>query len=362
MNGNMFTICVLALLIYSCKSGPNSGNSNFKDIDAEFQNAPIKSPRERFDVLVNQIDGYLQGVYGAGSPESCMDAMRSSGIVTPLRYFQELMTIYAEKYEMKEYDEEAHTLENHISHYGDLESFYSTARASGRADAIATAKKNLDDAKAAFLTYCSTSSWFKKNDGLVAKLRSKMDGISWSNIEQDRNFVLNKIAKKLKKQHEKEYDFTKVEEGIHELRRDARRITYLNSAAMNVIKFDKSGACPLFSAQQYDRLTEEQRKNIVPMVIPKPEPRPTSDYYCHVSSCTLDSLSSVSSQLVTLKTEGASYLARGEAVPARIFQSAKELHQSLYKSLNYMWIWADLKNCMTRTTNEGDAAEQNKRE
>ena len=65
-------------------------------------------------------------------------------------------------------------------------------------------KKLLEEGRAALNEYVSNSKWFASGTDLVDEMKSVLNRLKWDNIEDDRNMVLSRIAKKMKKQHEKE--------------------------------------------------------------------------------------------------------------------------------------------------------------
>ncbi|MEI6397201.1 MAG: hypothetical protein WCO71_00380 [Pseudomonadota bacterium] len=352
-------VLLVFTVVTSC--APVRQGGRLKDVNAAgFPNAPIVNPRDRFDVLIRDMESYLQRTYTLPDVDSKFNAMRGSGITQSLRYYQELTYLYEKKYpDLKVYGDEAKILENHVSHYGDLEMFLSTAQGSGNQDAITKAQQNLDQGREAFKAYVGSSKWFRGGaDGMIAELRAKLSATAWLPIDGDRNLVLTRLARKMKKQHDKKYDLTKVEEGIHELRRDARRLSYLNQASSGIVRSDKPGNCPLLSTAAFDALPDADKTKPVPNVVKAPVVGPTTDYYCHVESCLTSKLESSSSSLVSVKSSAAGYLARGQAVPQALLDQAKQIYDSLIKSEAYMFLWSELKSCRTAGgANDGDCGD-----
>lgn len=320
-----------------------------------FTNAPLTRPSDRFDVLLNQIQNYINGAANIVDPTAKANFFMSSGVIGPLRIFQELITIYGDKYEdLKPFGEEAHTFENFISHIGDQQNFVRIAQGSGNAAAIAAAQTTLANTKAEFVTYVAQSSWFAAEpQSMVTQIKTRLTDLASVSLEKDRNYILKQIAKKMKKQHEKVYNLDAVEEGIHEMRRDSRRLSYLNQAATSVIRSDRPGACPLLTIQQWDALPDADKANVVPNVVPEPHDTATTDYFCHVSACLTSKLDSISISLASLKGQGANYLAQGLPVPQQIFDQGKAYHDELTKSLVYMFLWTQIKSCQTPDNSSG---------
>lgn len=313
-----------------------------------FANAPFQTGRQRFTAYLDSVAASMDSVYALPTPEAKVQAVTSSGVYTTLRYLQTLYWLYSSKYEQLEVlQEESKKLEDFVSHKGDLDNFLSIAQASGNAEAIAHAKARHEEGKAAFLAYATTSRWFIPRPNMIDDMIAVLDAIPWEPIAADRNYLLNRIAKKLKSQHEKVYDFNLIEDGMHEFRRDARRPSYLNEAAGLILKFDRPGACPLLTIAQFDALPTESQQNVVPNVIPEPVEAATTDYYCHLSPCLAQKWNSISQQMASLKTQGASYEAGGQPVPATITDAARAQHAEMTKSLSQMFGWAQIKGCRT---------------
>ncbi len=322
-----------------------------------FPNAPITSPIQRFDTLLNSIQSTVTPLV-AQTPEQRVSSLRFSGITQPLRYFQELVTIYGKKFEaLDAFDVEAKKLEDFVAHYGDYESFLSAAQGSGNPEAIAKAQAALDKLKADFLAYATDSAWFAVENNYVAQIRAVVSPLATTPLEYDRNYVLKRIAKKIKKQAVKVYNFDLVEEGMHELRRDARRIEHLNTAATQILRGDRQDTCPMLTPEQWAALPDEAKANPVPAVVPDPPPAASVDYFCHISGCLFQDLSAISQNLALLKTEAASYEAQGKPVPPELIEQAKQMHDKSAQALTNMFLWSQIRSCMT-PGGDGDADEE----
>ena len=358
MSTNFLLVAAVTFTSIYSSCAPVRQGDRLKDVDAVgFPNAPIVNPRDRYDALISEIESYIQPTYNLPDVDSKFNVMRGSGLSQPLRYFQELSYLYEKKYpDLKIYGDEAKILENHISHYGDLEWFLSSAQGSGNQEAIAKAKQSLDQGREAFKAYVGSSKWFKSGaNGMIGEIKAKLTATAWLSMDGDRNLILTRLAKKMKKQHEKTYDLTKVEEGMHELRRDARRLSYLNAAARGIIRSDKPGNCPLLSTAAFDALPDADKKTPVPNVVKAPVTGPTNDYYCHVESCLTSKLENTSSALVSIKSSAAGYLARGQPVPQNLIDQTKQVYDALVKSEAYMFLWSELKSCRTAgSPDDGD--------
>ena len=173
-------------------------------------------------------------------------------------------------------------------------------------------------------------------------------------MEDDRNIVLSRLAKKLKKQHESTYNLNLPEEGMHELRRDVRRFRYMNEAASLLVQSDITDKCSALTVAQYDQLSSALKSNLVPEVVPKAAPKPQSDYFCHVESCLTQKLEYISSSLVPLKFQGSLQLARGEPVSPEIIRQATALYEDLTKSNVYLFLWSQLGSCQTKAVEDQD--------
>ena len=332
----------LSLLLTSCLPvrQPEDWSATKAGEENPFKNTPISSPRERFDRLLDPIESTLKSAKQERNFESKIGFLMQGGLIESLRYFQVLIYIYQKKYpELEKYYEDAKALENHIGHQSDLQAFYQEAVSSGKQEAIEKRKKLLDDGVKAFRDYVSDSKWFASGTDLVDELRSVLNKIKWDNLEDDRNMVLSRISKKMKSQYENEYDLNLPEEGMHELRRDVRRFSYLNLVAGDIAVDDLEGSCPLGGA-----------------VVPEPNPGPTDDYFCHIHRCITDKLTSISSALVPLKYQGSLQQARGEPVDPRIISAAKDLYSDLMKSKAYLYLRSSLLTCRTKKESAADKA------
>jgi len=345
------------LLLTGClpkRSLLDGAASSFK-AEQVFENAPITKPRDRFDEMLAELGGPINAAKSVDGLEAKISSLTFSDIVVPLRRFQVLIYIYQKQYpELKKYYEEAKNLENLIGHQSDLNDFVAVAQQAGNAAAIEKATKNrqkgIDDLKA----YIQNSKWLAKDHDLISEIKEKLDRIQWLSLEDDRNLVLSRIAKKIKKQHESTYNLDLPEEGMHELRRDVRRFSYMNEAASHLVRSDIFDKCSALTEAQYDRLSAEAKANMIPNVIPKPVPKGRTDYICHVESCLTDKLDSISSSLVPLKYQGSLQLARGEPVSPEYIQQADNLYQNLTKSNVYLFLWNQLGSCQTKVVEDND--------
>lgn len=348
---------VAILLVTGClqnRSLQDGESSSFKSEQA-FENAPIAKPRDRFDEMLAELGGPIDAAKSVDGVEARISALTFGDIVVPLRRFQVLIYIYQKQYpELKKYYEEAKQLENLIGHQSDLNDFVAVAQQAGNAAAIEKATKNrqkgIDDLNA----YIETSSWLDENNDMIAEIKGKLDRIQWLSLEDDRNLVLSRIAKKIKKQHESTYNLNLPEEGMHELRRDVRRFSYMNEAASHLVRSDIFNKCSALTQAQYDQLSAEAKANIIPNVVPKPVPKSRTDYICHVESCLTDKLDSISSSLVPLKYQASLQQARGEPVSPEYIRQANDLYQDLTKSNVYLFLWNQLGSCQTKIVEDND--------
>lgn len=233
---------------------------------------------------------------------------------------------------LKPFQEEAKAFEDHISHVRDDKAFY--------ADAIAAQngteqkyKDLLDENIAKYTTFMKTSAWFKGgSESFGAKVAAEVDRIENSGTlptpVEERDLALTEFAKVLKKIQAKVYDFNEVETGIHELRRDLRRFSYLADGYKGLIQTDYN-TCPL-------------NGNVAS------QPKPVKgQYVCQVSSCLTDKLSYAVSDLAGIKTDGMGYLVRGEEVPGSLIESAAVIHQKIMETKVLGFIESQLRACMT---------------
>ena len=319
--------------------------SSFKS-EQVFQNSPIAKPRDRFDGMLSELSKPINAAKAVDGVDEKISSLTYSDILVPLHRFQVLIYIYQSQYpELKKYYEEAKKLENLLGHQSDLNAFEAAARQTGNAAALEKATKNRQKGIADLKDYIGTSTWLTKENDMITEIKGKLDRIQWLSMEDDRNLVLSRIAKKLKKQHESSYNLNLPEEGMHELRRDVRRFSYMNEAASQLIRSDIVDKCSALTGAQYDQLSAEAKANIVPNVVAKPTPKPTADYICHVESCLTNKLDSISSSMVPLKYQGSLQQARGEPVSPEYIRQANELYQDLTKSNVYLFLWSQLGSC-----------------
>lgn len=307
--------------------------------DDPFKNTPISSPKERFDRFLDPVDRVVKEAKRERDVQARISML--SQVIEPLRYLQVLIFIYEKRFpEIEKYYEDAKLLENHIGHQGDLQDFYQKALEGGDPANIEKHKRLLEEGRAALNDYVTNSKWFASGTDLADEMKSVLKKLKWDSIEDDRNMVLSRIAKKMKKQHEKEYDLTHPEDGMHEFRRDLRRFSYLNLVVGNMVVEDREGACPLGGAS-----------------VPEPKPGPTDDYLCHVNPCITEILENTSRQMVPLKYEGNLQLARDGKVDPKIIAKAKAVYADFMKSKAYLFLRRDLISCRTKRETPADKAE-----
>jgi hypothetical protein len=336
-----FSVMIALFFLSSCLPArqPEDWSATKAGEDDPFKNTPISSPRERFDRFLDPVDKVVKAAKREKDIQTRISMLYQA--IEPLRYLQVLIYIYEKRFpEIEKYYEDAKTLENHIGHQGDLQDFYQKALEGGNPANIVKHKKLLEEGQAALNDYVTNSKWFASGTDLVDEMKSVLKRIKWDSIEDDRNMVLSRIAKKMKKQHENEYDLTHPEDGMHEFRRDLRRFRYLNLVTGNFVVDDREGACPLGGA-----------------VVPEPKPGPTDDYFCHVNSCVTDKLESTSAEMVPLKYEGNLQLARDGKVDPKIIAKAKAVYADFMKSKAYLFLTSDLLSCRTKKETAADKAE-----
>ena len=186
---------------------------------------PIRHQRDRFVDLLNSIERGLADYNPNAefqSRTSVIDNVRES-----LTQLQNAFRFYSKNESKKNpeknnpyapltpYYEQVKELEDHISHLRDR---------GGGGEAY-------EKEKASYEKLMRESDWFKKGEqSLINQMRASIEKVQWPSLEEDRDFLLKKLAKHFEKRHKEEYDFKLLEDGIHEFRRDTRRLSYFNQA------------------------------------------------------------------------------------------------------------------------------------
>ena len=291
---------------------------------------PIDSPMDRFGSRLDEVEGYLEAVRKKVGIESQMDYLDRSGIREALTELQNLFWLYSKKYgQFKKFRDAMKDLEDHISHLGDHKKYLRYAE-DVDANTKREYKNKLEHEISVYRNYLKNSDWLKPGHPLIYRIREELKKTDWPSLEEDRDYLLKRVGKKLKKMHWKEYDFNLVEEGWHELRRDVRRFEYLNDAMGGLVMPSQGIDCPL------GKSVGEEKKGGAPK---------NDSYNCHVSPCLIKKLSDADDELLDLKKAGASHEASGKEIPLSMYERVKNIYRELIESKVYLHLASQLKDC-----------------
>ena len=292
-------------------------------------NYPIRSPGERFEVRLIEIEKYLVETMEKEGINVQIEYLSHSGIRDVLTELQNLFWLYSKKYkQLKQYREITKYLEDHISHLKDYEKFSSYANDSNP-DTKRKYRDQLDKEIAAYKDLLRNSDWLKPGLPLIQQIRTDLKNIDWHSLKKDKKLLLKRVEDKINKMRSKEYNFNLVEDGWHELRRDVRRFEYLNDAMDGLVQPSPEIRCPLAGI---DTKGTEYNPN-------------KNSYTCYVSECLLDKLSEISDTLVDLKSVGAHLEASGKEIPDKMVKQVRDLYIDLMNSNVYTHLVRQLKNC-----------------
>lgn len=294
-------------------------------------NHPVNHQTDRFDRYLNAIEGYIERSKDYNSLQSKMSYFDSSGIREQLTQFQNLLRMYKSKkrYEaFKPYYEEVKKFEDFISHKRDWGSFRYAKNPKYR--------KLAEDGEKAYEEFLQTSTWFSTKDSMVNQIRAVVEAIDWPSLNKDRDHLLGGMAKIVEKYHDKEYDLTDMELGVHELRRDARRIFFLDYPVNDLVSQSNARGCPIGKAVQIEERVEPKR------------------YTCEVSACLMDKLSSASSRLSSIKYEGMKYDLNGDPIPQSIVDKAQVILDDLKNSNVFLHLAEQLRGCRSPKDEEAE--------
>lgn len=295
---------------------------------------PISAPVERFNNILDQMDQISATALSYDDFDSKVDYLDYSGMRELATRLQNILRIYDGKPAfsvLKPYYEPVKEMEDLISHVRDLKYFAEVA--GGTEETQQKYQQLLKTELVKYQTFIDKSGLFDKDFSFTKKLRSDLNNIKWPSLDQDRNLLLKQMASRLKKTSEKEYDLTKMEEGVHELKRDTRRIFYISNALSNIISPDYEMSCPIGQP-----VTE------TPLV-------PVTEYACHVSSCLTDKLSEAQSELDYLKMQGIQNELVGLPVDQQVIDQATSIYKELKSSQILLHLRAQILNCRSPEEN-----------
>jgi hypothetical protein len=296
---------------------------------------PIDKQIDRFFPLLDNMDRVTKYLQNYGDIDQKITYLDGSGARETLTDLENILRLYKEdkRYEaLKPFYKKAKKFEDLISHLRDLRSFSDDAKYSGNA---ATAKKYqdlLDEGRADYKKFLEKSGW--ADGSFSSDLRKTLKAINWPDLYADRDMLLTQMANNIGELQTKKYDVSKVEEGIHELKRDVRRISYFDHAASNILTSDGNIGCPLGKPVQKLRINDY------------------GAYRCHIPDCLMSKLSNAQYQLDSLKMTGIRYELKGQDVPGSVTQSAQNILDDLKNSKVFLYIEAQLRSC--RSSEDGE--------
>lgn len=304
---------------------------------------PVQHQSERFEQRLVRIQSAVDRVANLPTTEEKIRTLDGSGAREALTELQNLFRIYKEgkRFEALEpFYEKTKKFEDLISHMRDLRWFASQAENSGNKEASARYVELLREKNSEYDAFIQNSEWFAKNpsESMLTKIRTALSQIDWPTLESDRDYLLKRLAKRMSKIQAKDYDMNLVELGIHELKRDARRLFYLDRS-IGLLQQDYNRACPLGQDP-----IEEIRKPIV-------------KFQCQISACLTSKLQDAQYKLDSIKMDGLAYELRGEHVPASVIDSAKVVYNDLKGSNVLLHLEAQINGCRSEKSQDADQKE-----
>lgn len=288
---------------------------------------PVQKQTERFEARLQSIESYIKSSEQYPTIEGKIDYFSYSGIRNELTSLQNLVRLYStgNKYKaLKPFYKQVKEFEDLISHLGDLRMFVGQAQGPAAKEYAELLKKKEE----AYKAMLEQSNWLNTEASKTQQIRSALATVEWPDLNADRDFLLRKIAKRMQSQQKKKLDMSKVEEGMHELKRDARRLTYMTAPlGYNFIQGDYNRVCPLGKPVVEEELA------------------PVTQYTCKVSECLISKLREVEWAASSMKHEGQAYLLRGEPVSPELLARAKKTHDDLIASETYLHIAAQIRGC-----------------
>lgn len=295
-------------------------------------NYPFASVKERFQSSLRPVANYVLQIDMKQSLDDRISSIDSSGVRDSLTELQNLIRVYQDMDCCKQFEpfyDEAKKFEDLISHVRDFKYFYQSAQDESSKQKY---KKILDDEVVKYDDFFKTSSWFKKGqESFSNKILAEVDKVQWPSLAEERNMALDVLAKRVSKISKKEFDLNLVEKGIHELKRDLRRLFYLKRGYANLLS-DDSLTCPLEG---------EVQKPTNPIV-------DKESYTCAISSCLTSKLLNATSALDSIKMSGLQYELQGEPPPAWVKESAQKELDGIKKPRVLELIEAQIRNCITK--------------
>jgi hypothetical protein len=217
-----------------------------------------------------------------------------------------------------------------MAHYIDLSEFVYTAQGGTPENAKKYAQL-FQKEKEDFKRFIVETDWANPNNFMLDQMKVALESIDWLSLEKDRNFLLSQFARQMKKQHAEVYDMSDYELGMHEFRRDARRLTYMNTAVGELVRgSQQGGACPLNQPVPDDKT---------------PIQNPT--YVCEVSSCLVQFLSQLQNDISQYKHSAQNYTIKGMPVPKELINGADGVVKKMRASNVYLHLENQILKCRT---------------
>lgn len=294
-------------------------------------NYPFASVKKRFQSSLKPVENYVLQIDMKQSLDDRISTIDSSGIRDSLTELQNLIRVYQDMDCCKQFEhfyDEAKKFEDLISHVRDFKYFYQSAQDESSKQKY---KKILDDEVVKYDAFFKASSWFKNGQEFFSnKLLAEVDKVQWPSLAEERNMALDVLAKRVSKISKKEFDLSLVELGIHELKRDLRRLFYLKRGYKNLLS-DDSLTCPI----------EEGQKPTNPIF-------DKESYACAISSCLTSKLLNATSELDSIKMSGLQYELQGEPPPPWIKESAQKVLDGIKQPRVLEHIETQIRNCITK--------------
>jgi hypothetical protein len=190
-------------------------------------------------------------------------------------------------------------LEDGIGHYGDTQDFLQEAQ-QGEANDAAYIQKMTDQNTAALANMQTLlQSWASPtNSPMADNIRAAVTPIfATITPDQDRAALVSEILILLNLLETKKFDMTKLESGIHELRRQARWLEYYTYAIGGLFIWDTTGAqaqCPAdATAAGFGSISLDGYENVTP-IAPVDNP-------CYIAACLGAKVSDIQNNLAGIK-------------------------------------------------------------
>lgn len=296
-----------------------------------FNDIQLNHPSERFTRYLDAIDPYIVHINDLKDFEDKVEYSNNESFRSNLTGLQNVIRVYKSHKDFKAlapFYEMVKEFEDHISHHRDIGSNLNSAKGHGSEKAIQHFQKIYDDEIESYKKFFSESNWFLKQNGLSEQLRQILKNLKWRSIEDDRDLLLGRLARFYRKRIKETYDFSQVEYGMHEFRRDVRRLSYFDDALDGIIDFEYDLKCPLGQP-----------------VAKVPERSLVTTYRCKISACLQDALNDVNSEMSNMRSEGSNYEHRGEPVSQELVDRGNKVYNNFIEQKVYLHLASQLEAC-----------------